>query len=75
MGNWDEELIALLPGSVRVFASAGAGYDWVDTKVLGERGIKQLARESLTLTKTYGFTLTLHQESSTAMEEWHPPMQ
>ncbi|ROT34593.1 D-isomer specific 2-hydroxyacid dehydrogenase [Sodiomyces alkalinus F11] len=39
MGGWDEELIALLPDSVRVFASAGAGFDWVDVRRLGERGI------------------------------------
>ncbi|KAI2615960.1 hypothetical protein GGR54DRAFT_257062 [Hypoxylon sp. NC1633] len=39
MGNWDAELISLLPDSVRVFASAGAGFDWADTKLLGERGI------------------------------------
>lgn len=38
MGAWDEELIALLPPSVKVFASAGAGYDWVDTKQLAGRG-------------------------------------
>ena len=29
MGNWDEDLISLLPGSCKVFASAGAGFDWV----------------------------------------------
>ncbi|KAM0283715.1 hypothetical protein ACHAQH_002304 [Verticillium albo-atrum] len=39
MGQWDDELIALLPNSVKVFASAGAGFDWADTKLLGERGI------------------------------------
>ncbi|KAK0636023.1 D-isomer specific 2-hydroxyacid dehydrogenase [Bombardia bombarda] len=39
MGRWDAELVGLLPESVRVFASAGAGFDWADTKVLGERGI------------------------------------
>lgn len=39
MGRWDDELIALLPDTVRVFASAGAGFDWADTKLLGERGI------------------------------------
>lgn len=38
MGNWDAELIALLPDSVRVFTSAGAGFDWVDTETLGKRG-------------------------------------
>ncbi|KAI0108568.1 hypothetical protein GGR51DRAFT_119751 [Nemania sp. FL0031] len=39
MGHWDAELIALLPESVRVFASAGAGFDWADVKLLGEKGI------------------------------------
>lgn len=38
MGKWDEELISLLPASVRVFASAGAGFDWADTELLGKRG-------------------------------------
>lgn len=38
MGRWDAELIDLLPGSVKVFASAGAGFDWADTKLLGEKG-------------------------------------
>lgn len=38
MGNWDAELIDLLPDSVRVFASAGAGFDWADVKLLGEKG-------------------------------------
>ncbi|KAI0471580.1 hypothetical protein GGR56DRAFT_654693 [Xylariaceae sp. FL0804] len=39
MGPWDAELVALLPDSVRVFAAAGAGYDWADVRLLGERGI------------------------------------
>ncbi|KAL4903886.1 hypothetical protein BDW74DRAFT_185947 [Aspergillus multicolor] len=39
MGNWDKELIDLLPKSVRIFASAGAGFDWVDTRYLAEKGI------------------------------------
>ncbi|KAK1757166.1 hypothetical protein QBC47DRAFT_378536 [Echria macrotheca] len=39
MGRWDAELISLLPDSVKVFASAGAGFDWADTKLFGERGI------------------------------------
>lgn len=39
MGQWDEELIALLPSSVRIFASAGAGYNWADVDALGRRGI------------------------------------
>ncbi|KAL5002893.1 hypothetical protein BDV10DRAFT_201687 [Aspergillus recurvatus] len=39
MGRWDKELIDLLPKSVRIFASAGAGFDWVDTQYLAEKGI------------------------------------
>ncbi|KAG9252207.1 uncharacterized protein F5Z01DRAFT_236254 [Emericellopsis atlantica] len=39
MGRWDAELIDVLPSTVKVFASAGAGFDWADTKLLGERGI------------------------------------
>jgi hypothetical protein len=38
MGKWDAELIDLLPETVRVFASAGAGFDWADTKLLGGKG-------------------------------------
>ncbi|KAK4569458.1 hypothetical protein LTR86_003221 [Recurvomyces mirabilis] len=39
MGQWDRELIPLLPSSVKVFASAGAGYNWADVDVLAEYGI------------------------------------
>ena len=39
MGRWDQELIELLPTSMRVMASAGAGFDWVDTGVLAEFGM------------------------------------
>ncbi|RAH69319.1 D-mandelate dehydrogenase-like dehydrogenase [Aspergillus aculeatinus CBS 121060] len=39
MGNWDEELIALLPETVKIIASAGAGYDWVDVECLARYGI------------------------------------
>lgn len=39
MGQWDEELINLLPSSVRIFASAGAGFDWADVDALGRRKI------------------------------------
>lgn len=38
MGRWDRELIAQLPKSVKVYASAGAGFDWVDTDILAEYG-------------------------------------
>ncbi|KAI9847683.1 MAG: hypothetical protein M1837_001931 [Sclerophora amabilis] len=39
MGDWDKNLIELLPPSVKIYASAGAGYDWVDTKCLAKQGI------------------------------------
>ncbi|KAK6836192.1 hypothetical protein PG987_006687 [Apiospora arundinis] len=39
MGRWDAELVELLPASLRVFASAGAGFDWADVELLGKRGI------------------------------------
>ena len=39
MGNWDAELVQLLPSTVEVFASAGAGFDWADVKLFGERGM------------------------------------
>ena len=39
MGNWDAELISQLPTSCKVYASAGAGFDWVDIQELGRRGI------------------------------------
>jgi phosphoglycerate dehydrogenase-like enzyme len=39
MGNWDEELISLLPASCKIYASAGAGFDWVDTATLAKRGM------------------------------------
>lgn len=39
MGRWDAELISLLPPSCKIYTSAGAGFDWVDTKLLAERGI------------------------------------
>jgi hypothetical protein len=38
MGNWDDELISLLPPSCKIYASAGAGFDWVDTAALAKRG-------------------------------------
>lgn len=39
MGRWDRELIPLLPKSLVLFASAGAGFDWADVDVLAEHGI------------------------------------
>ncbi|KAL9123498.1 MAG: hypothetical protein Q9217_007068 [Psora testacea] len=39
MHPWDEELIDLLPLSMKVMAGAGAGFDWVDVNALAKRGI------------------------------------
>jgi hypothetical protein len=39
MGNWDKELIPLLPASCKIFASAGAGFDWVHVDLLAARGM------------------------------------
>ncbi|KAF2460312.1 glyoxylate/hydroxypyruvate reductase [Lineolata rhizophorae] len=39
MGRWDAELVPLLPESVKIFASAGAGYDWADVDILAKHGI------------------------------------
>ncbi|KAF7589200.1 hypothetical protein BBP40_004584 [Aspergillus hancockii] len=39
MGRWDSELIPLLPKTVKVMASAGAGYDWADVDVFAKHGI------------------------------------
>jgi hypothetical protein len=43
MGNWDEELVSLLPDSCKIYASAGAGFDWVDTAALAKKGMYKLA--------------------------------
>lgn len=52
MGRWDAELIDLLPDSVKVFASAGAGFDWADTRLLGEKGMVRSQGRSATKTLT-----------------------
>ncbi|KAH9899073.1 hypothetical protein F4778DRAFT_771647 [Xylariomycetidae sp. FL2044] len=39
MGRWDRELIPLLPKSLKVYASAGAGYDWADVDIMAQHGI------------------------------------
>lgn len=41
MGRWDSELIPHLPASLKLIASAGAGYDWVDVDILAKSGKKQ----------------------------------
>ncbi|KAL8718060.1 MAG: hypothetical protein Q9225_004768 [Loekoesia sp. 1 TL-2023] len=41
MGKWDRDLIGLLPQGVRVSASAGAGYEWVDVDCMAEHGMSK----------------------------------
>lgn len=63
MGKWDAELVHLLPETVKVFASAGAGFDWADTQLLAERG-----ESIMMLTSSMSSAqLTSRQESSTAI--------
>ena len=38
MGRWDQELVPLIPSSCKIFASAGAGFDWADVDVLAAKG-------------------------------------
>jgi len=38
MGRWDKEMVPLIPKSCKIFASAGAGFDWADVDILAERG-------------------------------------
>ncbi|GMM33854.1 hypothetical protein DASC09_011790 [Saccharomycopsis crataegensis] len=39
MGQWDKELIDLLPSSCKIIAMAGAGFDWIDIDYLSSKGI------------------------------------
>ena len=38
MGKWDEELVSELPKACKIFASAGAGYDWANIPTLSKYG-------------------------------------
>lgn len=51
MGRWDRELVELLPESVKVYASAGAGFDWIDTACLAEYGELDSRNQALGLTE------------------------
>lgn len=39
MSPWNAELISLLPASCKIYASAGAGFDWVDVEALAKKGV------------------------------------
>lgn len=49
---------SLLPKSCKIYASAGAGFDWVDTKTMGEHGTCDLLSSSDTLTLISLYSLT-----------------
>lgn len=66
MGRWNRELIHLLPKQVKVYASAGAGYDWVDTDVLAEHGTFQL------LVCCLSFGLASHIGASSELQRQRP---
>lgn len=42
MGKWDMELVPHLPKTCRIFASAGAGYDWADIPTLSKYGMTSI---------------------------------
>lgn len=66
MDRWDRELIDLLPKGVKVYASAGAGYDWVDTDVLAEHGTFKL------LVCCLSFDFTSHIGASSELQHQRP---
>lgn len=66
MGRWDRELINLLPKGVKVYASAGAGYDWVDTDILAEHGTFK------PLVCCLSFELTSHIGASSELQRQRP---
>ena len=35
---WDDEIVSLLPDTLQIYASVGAGYDWMDIPLLTKRG-------------------------------------
>lgn len=50
MGNWDKEMVPLIPSSCKVFASAGAGFDWADTVLLAGQGRTDFTDSWISLT-------------------------
>lgn len=80
MGKWDAELISCLPQSVRVFASAGAGYDWANVDELANHGMLSFSRgaaaNSHCLTPQRHNILQLgcclHRVCSRLRPLWHP---
>ncbi|KAI0143703.1 D-isomer specific 2-hydroxyacid dehydrogenase [Xylariaceae sp. FL1272] len=59
MGAWNDEIISLLPNSVRGFVSAGIGCQWVDVNNLAERGIVFCNSEAASAEAIADFAVTL----------------
>ncbi|GAA5867436.1 hypothetical protein JCM3774_002903 [Rhodotorula dairenensis] len=69
---WDDELISLLPASVKLFAAAGAGYDYVSVPDLNARGIAFANSRGAgdTATSDVGLFLILATFRLTSYAEW-----
>ncbi|GAA5904388.1 hypothetical protein JCM6882_008898 [Rhodosporidiobolus microsporus] len=69
---WDEELISLLPSSVKLFAAAGAGFDYLDLKALNARGISFANSRGAgdTATSDLALFLILATFRLTSLSEW-----
>ncbi|KAI9771026.1 MAG: hypothetical protein M1835_006479 [Candelina submexicana] len=73
MGNWDDELISLLPHSCQIYASAGAGFDWVDTKRLAQSACTESVADAaiwLILSTFRNFTWSALAARSTDAEQF-----
>ncbi|BGP13500.1 hypothetical protein JCM10213_000692 [Rhodosporidiobolus nylandii] len=69
---WDEELISLLPPSVKLFAAAGAGFDYISLEALNARGISFCNSRGAgdTATSDLGLFLILAAFRLTSLSEW-----
>ena len=67
MGNFDEELVPLLPSSLKIHSSCGAGFDWMNIPMYTERGESIL---SFLSSLTRGSIFSLRVSSDTRLI-WH----
>ncbi|GAA6041349.1 hypothetical protein JCM8097_007676 [Rhodosporidiobolus ruineniae] len=69
---WNEELISLLPPSVKSFCAAGAGFDYLDLKALNARGIAFANSRGAgdTATSDLALFLILATFRLTSLSEW-----
>ncbi|GAA6014485.1 hypothetical protein JCM10207_001624 [Rhodosporidiobolus poonsookiae] len=69
---WNEELISLLPSSVKLFAAAGAGFDYLSLDALNARGIAFANSRGAgdTATSDLALFLILATFRLTSLSEW-----